>query len=367
MAGSDPPIIDAQIVISPTDSTSDSTSDSPSVSPLDPPSVGAPIVLEAGGSEYMTPAGGACRYRKPLLSLRWADLKVLSSESVEQWSVHKGARLGAALAFYTLLSLAPLVLVVVTIGGLVFGRQAAQSQVVWQVREVVGPAGAAAIQTLLTGAQNKEHGVLATVLGLVTLLFGASAVLVELRDALNTIWGIPVRASTGFQSVLAMVKERLFSFALVLATGFLLVVSLAVNAWISALGRFAMLLPLSEGMLQTANAVVSFIVITGLFAAIYRIMPDTRIEWRDVVLGAAVTSLLFTIGRMLLGLYLGKAAFASTYGATASFVLLIVWVYYSGQIFFFGAEFTRAFATRYGSRPEPAVERHGRLITTAQN
>jgi membrane protein len=323
-----------------------------------------PIVLEAGGSEYTTPAGGASRYRKPLLSFRWADLKVLFAESVEQWSVHKGTRLGASLAFYTLLSLAPLLLVVVTIGGMVFGQQAAQSQVVWQVRQVVGPAGATAIQSLLEGAHNRQHGILATAFGVITLLFGASGVVLELRDALNTIWGVPARTGTRLQSLIAIAKERLFSFALVLATGFLLVVSLAVNAWIAALGRFALLVPISEDMLQVANALVSFVVITALFAAIYRIFPEMRIEWRDVALGAAVTSLLFTIGRVLLGLYLGKAAFASTYGATASFVLLIVWVYYSGQSFFLGAEFTRAFAARYGSHPAGSAAEADPIVTT---
>jgi membrane protein len=312
------------------------------------------IVLEPGGNEFVTAAGGASRYRKPLLAMRWRDIRSLLEESVDQWSLHKGARLGAALAFYTLLSLAPLLLVVVTIGGAVFGKAAAQSQVIWQVRSIVGPWGATAIQSLLEGAQNKEHGILATLFGVVTLFFGASGVLVELRDALNTIWGVPAPATTGFQSLLVFIKERLFSFALVLATGFLLVVSLAVNAWVAALGRYALVLPISEALLQGANALISFVVITALFAAIYRVMPEVRIEWRDVVLGAAATSLLFTIGRVLIGFYLGKAAFASTYGATASFVLLIVWVYYSGQIFFLGAEFTRAFASRYGSQPGPS-------------
>ena len=149
-----------------------------------------------------------------------------------------------------------------------------------------------------------------------------------------------------------MFKERLFSFALVLAIGFLLLVSLVVNAWIAALGTFSsQWLPLPEALLHAANSLVSFVVITGLFAAIYKIMPDARIEWRDVLLGAAVTSLLFTLGKLLIGLYLGKASFASTYGAATSIVVLIVWVYYSGQIFFFGAEFTKIFAGRYGSQP----------------
>jgi membrane protein len=192
-------------------------------------------------------------------------------------------------------------------------------------------------------------------------------VLIELRDALNTIWDVPPLPQTGLQSFLQLVKDRLFSFALVIATGFLLMVSLVVNAWLAALGRFAgQHLPAPEGVLDVANAILSFLVITSLFAAIYRIMPDTRIEWRDVILGAAVTSMLFTAGKFVIGLYLGKATFASTYGAAASIVVLIVWVYYSGQIFFLGAEFTRAFANRYGSQPLPAGA-PGAAVVTAQS
>jgi membrane protein len=314
--------------------------------------VNGPKILEAGGAEVSTAAGGARRYRKPLTAFRWSDIKALLSVSFEEWNRHKGPRLGAALAFYTLLSLTPLLLIVVSIAGLVFGRQAAQSQIVWQVQDLAGPAGAHAIQALLEGARNTTHGILATVLGLLTLLFGASGVLIELRDALNTIWEVPPTQRTGLQNLADLIKERMFSFALVLAIGFLLLVSLAINACISALGTFsAQSFPISEGILHAANTLLSFIVITGLFAAIYRVMPDARIEWRDVALGAAVTSLLFTVGKLLIGLYLGKASFASTYGAAASIVLLIVWVYYSGQIFFLGAEFTKVFADRYGSQP----------------
>ena len=311
-----------------------------------------PNILEAGGAEISTAAGGARQYRKPLSTFRWCDIQELLSESFSEWNRHKGPRLGAALAFYTLLSLTPLLLIIVSIAGLVFGRQAAQSQIVWQIRDMVGPAGAQAIQALLEGARNTTHGVLATVLGLLTLLLGASGVLIELRDALNTIWEVPPAQATGLQNLLGIVRERMFSFALVLAIGFLLLVSLAINACISALGTFsAHIFLLSPGILHIANTLLSFIVITGLFAAIYRIMPDVRIEWRDVALGAAVTSLLFTVGKLLIGLYLGKASFASTYGAAASIVLLIVWVYYSGQIFFLGAEFTKVFADRHGSQP----------------
>lgn len=319
--------------------------------------VTSPKILEAGGTEVPTAAGGARRYRKPLTAFRWCDIKALMSESFAEWNRHKGPRLGAALAFYTLLSLTPLLLIVVGIAGLVFGRQAAQSQIVWQIQALVGPSGAQAIKALLEGAHNTAHGVLATVLGVLTLLLGASGVLIELRDALNTVWEIPPAQRTALQNLVDLIRERVFSFALVLAIGFLLLVSLAISACISALGAFsAHAFPLSEGILNIANTLLSFIVTTGLFAAIYRIMPDARIEWRDVALGAAVTSLLFTVGKLLIGLYLGNASFASTYGAAASIVLLIVWVYYSGQIFFLGAEFTKVFADRYGSRPTEHLE-----------
>ncbi len=321
-----------------------------------------PQILEPGGTEVPTAAGGARRYRKPLKAFRWCDIKVLFGQSFEQWSRHKGSRLGASLAFYTLLSLTPLLLVVVSIGGLLFGEKAAEGQVVWQIRELVGAQGAAAIQSLLHGTHNTTHGVIATLAGLLTLLFGASGVLVELRDALNTIWEVPPSEASGLRSILQLIKERLFSFALVLAIGFLLLVSLVVSAWIAALGSYAAgVLPIPEFLLQAANAVVSLLVITGLFAAIYKVLPEPRIEWRDVLLGAAVTAVLFTIGKLLIGLYLGKATFASTYGAAASIVVLIVWVYYSGQIFFLGAEFTKIFADRYGSQPS----RHPEGMVTA--
>jgi membrane protein len=293
-----------------------------------------PQILEPGGSEISTSAGGARRYRKPLKAFRWCDIKALLGDSLKEWNRHKCSRLGASLAFYTLLSLTPLLLVVVSVAGLVFGPKAAESQVVWQIRGLVGAQGASGIQALLEGTRNTTHGVIATVIGLLTLLFGASGVLIELRDALNTIWEISVTATSGMRSIIQILKERLFSFALVLAIGFLLLVSLVVNALIAALGTFSVQwLPVPEAFLHAANSVVSLVVVTGLFAAIYKIMPDARIKWRDVLLGAAVTSVLFTLGKLIIGLYLGKASFASTYGAASSIVVLIVWVYYSGQIF----------------------------------
>ena len=310
-------------------------------------------ILEPSGTEVQTQAGGARRYRKPLKSFRWCDIKALLSESFSAWMRHKAPRLGASLAFYTLLSIAPLLLVAVSIAGMVFGHKAAESNLVWQIQNLVGTAGADGIRALLEGARSTTHGVIATGIGLLTLLFGASGVLIELRDALNTIWEVPTPELTGNMArIKSFFKERLFSFALVLAIGFLLLVSLALNAWIAALGSLSIsVIPLHESVLHIVNLIVSLVVTTILFAAIYKIMPDVPIEWRDVLLGGAATSVLFTIGKLLIGLYLGKASFASTYGAAGSLVVFIVWVYYSSQIFFLGAELTKVFADHYGSQP----------------
>jgi membrane protein len=233
---------------------------------------------------------------------------------------------------------------------------------------------------LLEGSRSTAHGIIATLFGVLTLMFGASAVMVELRDALNTIWDVPAPKVRGLGMIASLVKARLFSFALVLAVGFLLVVSLAVSAWISALGAYsASLLPANVIFWHTVNFIVSFAVIAGLFSAIYKFLPEARIEWRDVILGGAVTSALFTIGKLALGIYLGMNTFASSYGAAASIVLLIIWVYYSAQIFFLGAEFTKVFGNRYGSQPsrnpegmviasdpEPSAPVARRIITPAE-
>ena len=318
----------------------------------------AQIILEPNGTEVATAAGGARRYRKPLRSIRWRDIQSILGESFEGWNKHNASRLGAALSFYTLLSIAPLLLVLVAVVGLTMGSQSAETDVIQQIRALMGVQGAAIAQTLLEGSRNTAHGIMATVFGVLTLLFGASAVLTELRDALDTIWEVPTPQIGGLKLVTSFVKERLFSFALVLAVGFLLVVSLAISAWIAALGAFAAsILPAYQVILHVVNFVAPFCVITLLFSAIYRFLPDTRIEWVDVILGGAVTSLLFSIGKLALGIYLGRATFASTYGAAASIVILILWVNYSAQIFFLGAEFTKVFANRYGSQPSshPAV------------
>jgi membrane protein len=306
-----------------------------------------------GGAKILELGGGKARwYRKPLALLRWPDIKALFGESLDGWNRHNAPTLGAALAFYTLFSLTPLLLLVVGIGGLVFGRKAAEGQIVWQVTNLVGATGATAIQGILKGAQNTTHGVVASVFGLVTLLLGASAVFTELRDALNIIWEVAIPPTTGLKSVMNVVRQRLFTFGLVLSIGFLLLVSLALSAVLAALGKYsASLLPMPAAILEIANGFISFLVVTGLFAAIYKVIPEVRIEWKDVLLGATVTSTFFTLGKFGIGLYLGRASMVSTYGAAASVVVFIFWVYYSSQMFFLGAEFTKAFANRYGSRP----------------
>jgi membrane protein len=289
---------------------------------------------------------------RQFLRLRSADIGTLLKQTVSAWFDDNAPRLGAALAFYTLLSLAPLLIVVVAIAALAFGQKAAQGQLIWEIQDLVGTEGARAIQSLIQSAYKPAAGTTATVLGALTLFIGASAVVVELRDALNTIWHVPVPATvSSLRSLLRLIKERFYLFGLILGVGFLLLVSLALNAAVSVLGSlFGSLLPASESVLNVAVFLISFLVITLLFAAIYKFLPDVRLKWSDVIVGACFTSLLFTIGKQLIGLYLGNASFGSTYGAAGSLVIVLVWVYYSAQIFFLGAEFTKIYTEKFGSR-----------------
>ena len=314
------------------------------------------IVWEPGGTEAETSAGTARRYRKPLRSFRWCDLKSLFSDTINEWYKHNAPRLGASVAFYTLFSLAPLLVVVVALAGAVFGEEAARGQIVAQLSDLIGRTGAAAIESVIMEARQPAVGIIATVAGLVMLFFGATAVVTELRDALNTIYEIPAPEVTGLKTIILFVRERFLSFAMVLGVGFLLLVSLAVNASLAAMGTwFTGWLP--SLMMQLASTAVTWVIITALFAGIYKALPDVTLEWRDVALGAAVTSLLFNIGKLLIGLYLGSSTVASAYGAAGSLVVLLIWVYYSAQIFFLGAEFTQVFANRYGSQPTVRARR----------
>lgn len=310
------------------------------------------IILEPGGSEATVGGLGAHRYRKPLHKVCWPDVKMLLGESLDCWHQHNAPRLGAALAFYTLLSLMPLLLLAISIAGLALGPRAAESGVLGQIQLLMGPQRAKILQAMLEGRHTSTGGVVATVLGSLALMFGASGVMTELRDALNTIWEVPSVPLSTVQEIAGMLKERIWSILLVLGIGLLLTILLVLTSWVSAIGAvYATALPVHGSVLRVLNAAFSFAVITGLFAAVYKVVPEVPIEWRDVVLGAAVTSLLFTLGNLVLGWYLGRASFSSTYGATGSTIVLAMWVYYSSQVFFLGAEFTRAFAKRYGSDP----------------
>jgi membrane protein len=318
---------------------------------------GKKVVWEPGGTEAETAAGTARRHRKPLTSFRWCDIQALLGDTVAEWFKHRVTRLSASLAFYSILSLAPLLVVVIAVAGLLFGQEAAQGQIVSQIQGLVGRDSAVAIQAMIENARQPGAGTLAAILGFLMLFFSATTVVAELRDALNTIWEVPVSEAAGLASLLSILRERFFSLTLVLGIGFLLLISLVVNAWISALGSYF------EGSfreisLQIVNSVLSLVVITGLFAIIYKAMPDVDLEWRDVFLGAVVTAVLFTAGKFAIGLYIGKSGLASAYGAAGSLVIVLLWVYYSALIFFFGAEFTQVFANHYGSQPTIRAKRH---------
>lgn len=271
----------------------------------------------------------------------------LLKETAAGWNRINAPRLGAALAYYTMLSTAPLVVLSIAIAGLVFGADAARGQVLEQIRGVVGYQGALAIQGLLQSAAKPGSGMAAAGAGGLVLLWGASGVLGELRDSLNAVWGVEPAGGEGFLSI---IRYRFVSFAMVLGIGFLLLVSLLLSTAIAAAGKmFNDALPAPEPVLEIINLVFSFGTITVLFALLYKLVPDVHVEWRDVWIGAAVTALLFSLGKFAIGLYLGKAGIGSAYGAAGSLVAYIVWVYYSAQIFFFGAQFTRMFAELHGS------------------
>lgn len=275
----------------------------------------------------------------------------LLKETYNKWSAHNAPRLGASLAFYTLFSFAPLLVLTAAVIGLAFGHQQAQNSLIDQARQMIGDRGADTVKSLLASAQKPSSGLFASLIAFVTLLFGASGVFTELRDALNTVWDAKPQNESG---LMGMVRQRLFSFGMVLAVGFLLLVSLMLSAALVFVGKwFGQLIPVPAALLESANFIVSFVVITVLFALLFKFVPAAQISWRDVRVGAIGTALLFTIGKLLLGLYLGKASVGSAYGAAGSLVAVIVWVYYSGQIFFFGAEFTRVYADAHANASAP--------------
>ncbi|HSC23330.1 MAG TPA: YihY/virulence factor BrkB family protein [Casimicrobiaceae bacterium] len=286
---------------------------------------------------------------------KWKSLWSLTRESVKQWSDDYAPSMGAALSYYTIFSIAPLLVIVIAVAGFFFGEKAASGQIFGQLQGLVGERGASAIQAAVSSASQSGHGLFAAIVGVVTLLLGATTVFNELQTDLDRIWDTPKPEHTGLWG---MIRSKLLSFGVVLGIGFLLLVSLVLSAGISALGKFwSGWFPGWEIVLQAINFIVGFAVVTGLFALIYKLLPRCDIGWHDVWIGAAVTSLLFSIGKLLIGLYLGRSSVASSFGAAGSLVIVLLWVYYSAQIFLLGAEFTRTYSYRHGSRsgkPMPA-------------
>ena len=296
------------------------------------------------------------------LSQQWQMIKA----AVSAWVDDYAPSMGAALSYYTLFSLAPLLIIVIAVAGMLFGQEAAQGEIVAQLRGIMGEEGAVAVEGILKAAREPATSIVATIVGIAVLLLGATAIFGELQSALDRIWRVP--AAQAQSGIWHLLRTRLLSFGLVLGLGFLLTVSLVVSAALAALGKWWG--GWFEGwgvVLEVLNFAVSFGIFTLLFAMIYKIMPRAMIPWRDVWTGAAVTALLFTIGKVLIGLYLGKSSLASGFGAAGSLVVLLVWVYYSAQIFLFGAEYTWVYANRHGSRVQQPVPRGAPAVPSRQS
>ncbi len=287
----------------------------------------------------------------------------LARQAGLSWVDDYAASMGAALAYYTLFSIAPLLLIVISIAGLVFGEEAARGQIFEQLRDLMGEQGAAAVESLLKNVSKPSEGLIGAVVGVVVLLVGAMSVFGELQNSLDRIWRAPARRE--ISGLWSLVRSRLLSFGMILAAGFLLIVTLVVSAAVVALGKWWS--PWLRGwavLAEGANFVVSFALVTVTFALIYKIMPRVRVQWRDVWVGAAVTAMLFAIGKLLIGLYIGTSSFASAFGAAGSLAVLLIWMYYSAQIFLLGAEFTWVYAHVYGSRREAPVPARAPVVPT---
>lgn len=276
----------------------------------------------------------------------------LLKSTAASWSNHKAARLGAALAYYSVFSVGPLVLIVVAIAGLTFGQDAVRGAVNTQIQDLLGATGAQAVEAMIADASRPKEGILATILGIGALLFAAVGVVVQLKDALNTVWDVePAKESGAWH----FVRNYLVSFAGILSLGFLLLISLIISAALAAGSKW--LAPyVPEAAMQGVSSLISLGIIALLFAMMFKWLPDAEIAWRDVWLGGLITAILFEAGKLLIGLYIGKQGLESTYGAAASLVVLLIWVYYSSQIVLIGAEFTHAYAKRHGSRKGRAAD-----------
>ena len=277
----------------------------------------------------------------------------LFKQTASEWMEDDAPSLGAALAYYTVFSLAPLMTIAIAMAGFFFGKEAAQGQIFDELRVLLGEEGGKAVEEMVQSANAQPTaGVVATIISVIMLLFGASGVFGQLQASLNAIWGVKAKPGRG---VLGLIKDRLLSFGFTLVVGFLLLVSLLLTAGMALMADWiGGLMPGSEALAYILNIVLSLSMITLLFATIFKFLPDAKIAWHDVWIGAFLTALLFTIGKFALGIYLGKSGVASSYGAAGSLIVLLLWVYYSSQILFFGAEFTQVYANRFGSRVAPA-------------
>lgn len=282
----------------------------------------------------------------------WSASLQLLRRTATEWNLDNATRWSASVAFYTLLSLAPLLVVTVSIAGFVYGKKDAQGQLEFGLRNLVGPDVAPAIQILLTSPRKPLTGFIAVIFGTAALLFGASSMLTELRDALNAIWHVPVdRSCTHFGTVWRLGKERIYSFAMILGFGVLLLISLVLNTWIGAVETFLGLRRFASGYFVHASTfLISCLLIAFVFAAVYKLIPKVRLNWREVAVGGSITSLLFILGKQLIALYMSRMNLGSAYGAAGSLLVVLVWVYYSAQVFFFGAEFTKVYAATFGSQ-----------------
>lgn len=295
--------------------------------------------------------------------MRLKQIWSLINKSVAMWLDDYAPSMGAALAYYTLFSMAPLLIIVIAVAGLVFGQDAARGEIVAQMQDLIGQEGAIAVQGLLKSANEPAQSIFATVVSLITLAIGATTVFAELQSDLDRIWRVPPPATEN--GLWTLLRTRLLSFGLVLGLVFLLLVSLVVSAVLAAFGKWSHgVFAGWESVLQVINFSISFLITTTLFAMIYKLMPRARIAWRDVWVGAAVTAFLFEIGKLLIGLYLGTTGVASSFGAAGSLVVLLVWVYFSAQIFLLGAEFTWVYSHEYGSKAALAVNKLTPVLPT---
>ncbi|MBV9864944.1 MAG: YihY/virulence factor BrkB family protein [Abitibacteriaceae bacterium] len=275
----------------------------------------------------------------------------LIKETYTQWSEHKASRLAAAFAYYTVFSMAPMLIVFTAIAGLVF-KGNVQDYIIMQMRAQIGPQATDLVATMLSKSGSKDASIVATIIGILTSLLGAAGLFGQLQDALNTIWEVAPKPNQG---IMAMIRQRFLSFAMVLGTGLLLAISMLLSIAIEALTKsMSGALPLPPGSLRALNEIITFGVMVLMFAMIFRVLPDVKIGWKDVWVGAIITSFLFTVGKFALGLYLAHVATSSPYGAASSLVLILLWVYYAAQILFFGAQFTQVYGTKYGTRIEPS-------------